>query len=142
MDVIALQERVQKAWTQQRWDDWRLTCADAYRFQLSPGIRLDLEQTVIWSRAWFAAFPDYREQVTGLYTSDSAVAYELVGNGTSSADLLLFGRTVIPQAPGRRFEIRYAKVLVFDDDGEVVEDRHYLDTQTLRSQLAPKHEDG
>ncbi|MGC4932223.1 ester cyclase [Gordonia sp. DT30] len=140
MDVIEIQRRVQNAWTRQRWDDWRRTCADRYRFHLTPTIELDLEQTLAWSRGWFAAFPDYREQITALYRSDdTAVAYEIVGAGTSSADLHLGGRKLIPHSPGATFEVRYMKVLVLDGDGRVLKDRQYLDTQTLQSQLTATH---
>ncbi|WP_168203872.1 ester cyclase [Humibacter ginsenosidimutans] len=135
MDVTQLQQRVHEAWMRQRWDDWRRTCADEYRFDLTPTIRLDLEQTLAWSRAWFTAFPDYREEVKAVYTSDAGVAYELIGAGTSSADVRLFGRTVIPHVPGRSVEVRYAKVLVVNDAGKVIRDRQYLDATALRGGL-------
>ncbi|MFJ3957142.1 ester cyclase [Arthrobacter sp. NPDC090010] len=130
-----VQRIVQQAWTEQRWDDWRVRCADSYRFQLTPTIRLDLAQTLEWSLAWFTAFPDYREEVRSVYSSPDGVAYELSGQGTSSADLTLFGRALIPHAPGRHFTLEYAKVLVLDGDGMIVQDRQYLDTDSLRRQL-------
>ncbi|NNC13660.1 SnoaL-like domain-containing protein [Planctomonas sp. JC2975] len=137
MDVIEIQQRVHEAWTQQRWDDWARTCANGYQFRLYPTTRLDLEQTLTWSRAWFTAFPDYRDEVAAVYVSNSAVAYELLNAGTSRADLLLFGNTVAPHTPGRRIRLRYVKVLDLNADGQVVQDRQYLDPNTLVAQLAP-----
>ncbi|MEV0595893.1 hypothetical protein [Nonomuraea cavernae] len=38
-------------------------------------------------------------------------------------------------ATGRRFELPYVKVLVFDGDGLVIRDRQYQDWGAVRAQL-------
>ncbi|SIS04179.1 ester cyclase [Williamsia sterculiae] len=135
MDLIALQRRVHQSWTDQRWHEWLHSCADDYRFQLTPTVHLGVEHTLTWSRAWFEAFPDYREQVRAVYSSDDAVAYELIGTGSSEADLTFLGQTLARHSPGAHFELHYAKVLVFNSDRKVTDDRQYLDPASLRDQL-------
>ncbi|RDI42747.1 ester cyclase [Nocardia mexicana] len=125
---------VQRAWSGQDWEAWAGTCAEGYRFDTGAGLRLDVAGTLAWSRAWFAAFPDYAEEVGALHIgADSAVA-ELVGEATSTADFVLGEATLLP-ATGRRFRIEYAKVLVFDADLKVVRDKQYQDRLDLYGQL-------
>jgi len=127
-------EVVQQAWSSQRWDDWLLTCAQDYVFHPGRGLALDREQTITWNRALFAAFPDYTEDVRHVHVADGTVVAELVGRGTSTGDFVLFGRTAIP-ASGKSFELRYAKVLVFNSDSLVRLDRQYQDRLDLFAQL-------
>ncbi|MFJ4165557.1 ester cyclase [Microbacterium sp. NPDC089698] len=135
MEIERIQRTVQQAWSRQHWDDWRATCDDSYQFRLTSTMHLDLGQTLEWSRAWFAAFPDYTEEVRGVYVSAGSVAYEVTGRGTSSADLTFSGRTLIPLARGRTFTVDYAKVLVANAAGKVTHDRQYFDADALRRQL-------
>ncbi|MGV9816963.1 ester cyclase [Nocardia xishanensis] len=127
-------EAVQRSWSEQQWDAWADTCAEEYEFDTGTGLRMDLPGTMAWNRAWFAAFPDYEEEVRDLHiATDSAVA-ELVGRATSSADLVVAGTTLL-RATGKRFEIAYAKVLTFDTRNRVVRDRQYQDRLGLYRQL-------
>ncbi|MBB5911333.1 putative ester cyclase [Nocardia transvalensis] len=128
------QAAVQRAWTGQDWEAWAATCAEGYVFDTGTGLRLDLAGTLAWSKAWFAAFPDYTERVAEVHAGpDSAVA-ELVGEATSAGDFVLGGVTLLP-ATGRRFRLAYAKVLVFDAERKVVRDRQYQDRLDLYHQL-------
>ncbi|MFW0789675.1 ester cyclase [Gordonia sp. CPCC 205333] len=136
MNLDAVQHRVQDAWVRQDWHDWAATCAPTYRFLLTPSFpALDASQTVAWSRAWFAAFPDYTEQVRGVYSTDRAVAYELIGSGTAMGDLIFGGRIVTTCRRGSTFVLPYVKVLVVNDGGLVEEDRQYLDVSSLENQV-------
>jgi predicted ester cyclase len=125
---------VQRSWTGQQWEAWAATCAPDYAFDTGTGLRLDLAGTLEWSRAWFAAFPDYVEDIRALHPAPNSAVAELVGRATAVNDFVVAGVTALP-ATGRRFEIAYAKVLVFDTDLKVVRDRQYLDTAALRRQL-------
>ncbi|WP_280268332.1 ester cyclase [Nocardia wallacei] len=125
---------VQRAWSGQDWEGWAATCAEGYRFDTGTRVRLGLAGTLDWSRAWFAAFPDYAEEVGALHVGADSVVAELVGEATSAADFVLGGTTLLP-ATGRRFRIEYAKVLVFDADLKVVRDRQYQDRLDLYHQL-------
>ncbi|WP_024806089.1 hypothetical protein [Nocardia sp. BMG51109] len=60
-------DSVQQAWSGQRWESWAETCAEGYRFDTGTGLRLDLAGTMAWSRAWFAAFPDYTEEIGAVH---------------------------------------------------------------------------
>ncbi|GAB2728071.1 nuclear transport factor 2 family protein [Nocardia thraciensis] len=97
MDSIRRAYRaLQRAWSGQDWEAWAGTCAEGYRFDTGTGLRLDVAGTLAWSRAWFAAFPDYAEEIGALHIgADSAVA-ELVGEATSTADFVLGGATLLP----------------------------------------------
>ncbi|MBV7705405.1 ester cyclase [Nocardia nova] len=127
-------DTVQRSWTGQQWDAWAATCAPDYAFDTGTGLRLDLAGTLDWSRAWFRAFPDYAEDIRAVHPAPNSAVAELVGRATSVDDFVVAGATLLP-ATGRRFEIAYAKVLVFDTDFKVVEDRQYLDTAALLRQL-------
>ncbi|MBF6176767.1 ester cyclase [Nocardia blacklockiae] len=125
---------VQRAWTGQDWRAWADTCAAGYLFDTGTGLRLDLAGTLAWSRAWFAAFPDYAEEIAEVHVDGDSVVAELVGTGTSAADFVLGEATLLP-ATGRRFRLAYAKVLTFDDERKVVRDRQYQDRLGLYQQL-------
>ncbi len=127
-------DAVQQAWTGQDWQAWGATCAANYRFDPFVGLGLDLPGTLAWSRAWFAAFPDYTEEIADLHVGEDTVVAELIGTATSGADFVLGGATLLP-ATGRRFRIAYAKVLAFDDELKVVRDRQYQDRLDLYQQL-------
>ncbi|NKY44399.1 ester cyclase [Nocardia cerradoensis] len=129
-------DAVQRSWTGQQWDAWAATCARDYAFDTGTGLRLDLAGTLDWSRAWFTAFPDYAEDIRALHPAPNSAVAELVGRATAVNDFVVAGVTVLP-ATGRRFEIAYAKVLVFDADAKVVRDRQYLDTAALLRQFGP-----
>ncbi|OXR44802.1 hypothetical protein B7C42_02756 [Nocardia cerradoensis] len=129
-------DAVQRSWTGQQWDAWAATCARDYEFDTGTGLRLDLAGTLDWSRAWFTAFPDYAEDIRALHPAPNSAVAELVGRATAVNDFVVAGVTVLP-ATGRRFEIAYAKVLVFDADAKVVRDRQYLDTAALLRQFGP-----
>ncbi|WP_063064147.1 ester cyclase [Nocardia violaceofusca] len=129
-------DAVQRSWTGQQWDAWAATCAPDYEFDTGTGLRLDLAGTVDWSRAWFTAFPDYAEDIRALHPAPNSAVAELIGRATAVNDFVVAGVTVLP-ATGRRFEIAYAKVLVFDADVKVVRDRQYLDTAALLRQFGP-----
>ncbi|WP_157163382.1 ester cyclase [Nocardia aobensis] len=129
-------DAVQRSWTGQQWDTWAATCAPDYEFDTGTGLRLDLAGTLDWSRAWFTAFPDYAEDIRALHPAPNSAVAELIGRATAVNDFVVAGVTVLP-ATGRRFEIAYAKVLVFDADVKVVRDRQYLDTAALLRQFGP-----
>ncbi|MFC4122601.1 ester cyclase [Nonomuraea zeae] len=133
-DLRELQRAVQQAWSGQRWDAWRATCADGYTFDPGIGVPLDLEQTMLWNIATFTAFPDFSEVVRHVYIDGNTVITEVLGQGGSAGEFRLFGSTLIP-ATGRRFELSYVKVLVFDERGLVIEDRQYQDWGSVRAQL-------
>lgn len=132
--VRSAYEAVQRAWIGQDWRAWEDTCAEGYRFDPFVGLRLDLPGTLAWSRAWFAAFPDYTEEIADLHVGGDTAVAELIGTATSAAEFVLGGATLLP-ATGRRFRITYAKVLAFDDERKVVRDRQYQDRVDLYRQL-------
>ncbi|BCK54592.1 ester cyclase [Nocardia wallacei] len=132
--VRSAYDAVQRAWTGQDWRAWEDTCAAGYRFDPFAGLRLDLPGTLAWSRAWFAAYPDYTEEIAAVHVGGGTVVAELVGTATSAADFALGGTTLLP-ATGRRFRIAYVKVLEFDHELKVVRDRQYQDRLDLYHQL-------
>ncbi|SHN34567.1 ester cyclase [Cryptosporangium aurantiacum] len=126
MDLASRFATVNAAWTGQDWDAWRATCAPGYTFRPLPGWELDVPQTLAWSRAVFAAYPDYRETVHHLHVTDDTVVAEVAGTATHTGPFELPGQPALPPT-GRTLRHEYAKVLVFDDAGLVTHDRQYLD---------------
>ncbi|WP_216908411.1 ester cyclase [Nocardia sp. NBC_01377] len=132
--VTGVQRRVQQAWSTQRWEDWADTCARDYLFDTGIGYRMNQEETLRWSRAWFYAFPDYTEEVGHVHATRSSVVYELVGRATATGAFVLDGKVLLP-ATGNPFELSYAKVLEVDEWGMVTRDRQYLNQASLLLQL-------
>lgn len=134
LDTARLYDVVQTSWTTQDWDGWRATCAPGYRFEPGLGPTRDVEQTMVWNRAFFTAFPDYVEEVRRVHAGPDSVVAELVGEGTSSGAFDLGDGNPLP-ATGRPFRLTYAKVLELDAGGLVVHDRQYVDLLGLLTQL-------
>src|SRR3954453_20974752 len=80
-----------------------------------------------------AAFPDQRNELIAMHHSDDAVIVEANLYGTHDGPF----RGLPP--PGRKFEMRFCAIFVFDDDRLVCE-RVYFDSATVLRQLGIAHD--
>ena len=81
------------------------------------------------------AFPDQRNELIALHHADDAVIVEANLYGTHKGPLRGFPPT------GRRFEMRFCAVFVFEEDRLVCE-RVYFDQNTILRQLGIAHDPG
>ncbi len=134
-DLDGLYRRIERLWTTQDWDAWSRTVAPGYAFEPGAGGRRDVDGTLRWSRAIFAAFPDYSQDLQHVVVTGSTAVGVALCRGTLLGRLDLdLGFELEPT--GRRFELPYVKVLEFDADGLVKHDRQYLDAGSLIDQIA------
>ena len=120
-------------WCAQAWERWQSTTAPGYTFDPGVGEPRDLAGTLEWSRSIFAAFPDYRQELLDVIVSGRAVTGYALARGTSRGPLALGGRSLPPT--GGTFALPYVKVLYFDEQGLVREDRQFMDHARLVEQI-------
>lgn len=140
MQLDEVYEQYQHTWAEQDWSGWQQTLAADYRFSTSSAEVRDVEGTLRWSRAVFTAFPDYTQHVERLIRERDTIVAEVVCGGTFTGSLHVGGLAMVPS--GRRFTLRYCKVVRFAGDGGVVSDRQYLDGLDLLQQLGGLPGDG
>jgi ketosteroid isomerase-like protein len=96
-------------------------------------------------KASFEAFPDYHDEILGLYVSknkkaNAAAAVELLDTGTFSGVLRSSsGRSFQPT--GNHFEQRYMVITHFDNSGLISQLRAYYDPANLLRQLGIKFQE-
>ena len=91
------------------------------------------EQVARYFKETRTAFPDQRNELIALHHADDAVIVEANLYGTHEGPL----RGLPPT--GRRFEMRFCAVFVFEDDRLVCE-RVYFDQSTILRQLGIAHD--
>jgi len=123
----------QSTWAAQKWDRWTETVSADYRFSIGGVPVGGVEATLLWSKAIFGSFPDYRQDVRSVFVDGDWLIVEAVASGTANGEHPFGHGGSVPRS-GARFELPYIKVLRFKD-GVVLEDRQYHDTARLVEQL-------
>jgi predicted ester cyclase len=137
MSMIDLREnyrRYEQAWARQDWEALRATLSPRYTFHYE-GIARDQDEMLTWSKNVFIAFPDYVQHIKNTYRDGDTVIAKAVGGGTHTGPLALGNGRSLPPT-GRSFESTYVKILQFDDNGLLVDDRQYQDLGGLLAQLS------
>lgn len=127
-------------WCAQDWTAWQQLVSPTYSFDPGVGQCRDLASTLQWSRAIFAAFPDYRQRLEYVIETGNTVTGVAVAQGTLSGTLDVGGQLL--KATGERFTLPYVKVVRFDEHGLVDDDRQYLDHALLMRMVTGEHPDG
>jgi SnoaL-like protein len=133
LDLYARYREIEQLWASQSWEQWAATVAPQYRFDPGVGALRDVDGTLEWSRALFAAFPDLSQSLDQVVVAGRTGVGVATTHGTFAGPLKL--GTVVMQPTGRTFQLPYVKVIEFDRDGMQITDRQYMDSNLLLDQI-------
>lgn len=131
----SLYQTYEESWASQDWDAWMATLSPDYQFRIGDQVIGGREETLAWSEALFATFPDYTQEIVSTHVDEGSgtVITEAVGHGTASGDVPLMPGGPVPEA-GSSFDLPYVKILIFND-GLLRHDRQYHDRTAMLAQL-------
>jgi steroid delta-isomerase-like uncharacterized protein len=128
-NVNELLEQWVATFNEARWEDaLNLSAEDLIEDEIGTGRKFNRQEALEAGKAWKAAFPDARGQITSRIISGNQAAGEIVWQGTHRGEM-----NGIPPT-GKAVKVQ-AAVIMEEKGGKLSRVRHYIDIAGLMAQL-------